>query len=249
MDRFEFFKDLGFGEYESKVLSSLVRLGVASPKEVSSDSGVPQNKLYAIFRDLESQGLLARIPSESKKYELINLKGFVDERLKGQEERLRDLRKSSGKLASLEEKERSSFSLIKGQLAVMNKISETNAVVEKEILGVQRNWKVWGAGLRAMDAAVKRGVVVKQIGVVNGETRKRVGEWMKVGVKVRDYNKKFGEFPLRFSVFDRKFARITIGKPEIQDSKDYITIWSDSKSLVNMLVNQFFEMWKECEVV
>jgi len=249
MDRLEFFKDLGFGEYESKVLSSLVRLGVASPKEISLDSGVPQNKLYAIFRDLESKGLLARIPSETKKYELINLKGFVDERLKGQEERLKNLKKSSKKLASLKGEEQSGFSLIKGQLAVMNKIAETNETVEREILGVQRNWKVWGAGLRTMESSVKRGVVVKQIGVINSETRKRMGEWKKIGVKIRGYNPKFGEYPLRFSVFDRKFARITIGKPEIQNPKDYITIWTDSKSLINMLVNQFFEMWKESKVI
>jgi len=249
MDRFEFFKGLGFGEYGSKVLSSLVRLGVASPKEVSLDSGVPQNKLYAIFRDLESRSLLARIPSETKKYELINLKGFVDERLKGEEARLKNLRKSSKKLANLEGEGQSSFSLIKGQRGVMNKIAETNGIVEKEILGVQRNWKVWGAGLRAMESAVKRGVVVKQIGVVNKETKKRMDEWKKIGVKVRNYNKKFGEYPLRFSIFDRKFARITIGKPEVQNSKDYITIWTDSKPLVGMLVNQFLEMWKESKII
>jgi sugar-specific transcriptional regulator TrmB len=247
MNRIDFFEDLGFGEYESKILSSLVKLGIASAKEVSLDSGVPQNKLYGVFEEFEKKGLLAKIPSDVKKYQLINLKSFIDSKLKERENRLKELRVTSKKIEEAPVEENFNFSLIKGQKAVMSKLAESNEKVEKEILGVQRNWKIWGEGLRAMESAVRRGVVVKQIGVINDETLKRANEWKKTGVKIRKYNDKFGQFPLRFSIFDRKYARITIGKPEIPNPEDYLTIWTDSKPLINMLLNQFNEMWKECE--
>ena len=72
-------------------------------------------------------------------------------------------------------------------------------------------------------------------------------EWKKTGAKIKIYNEKFGEYPLRFGVFDEKEARITIGKPEIPDSQNYVTIWTKSKPLINILRKQFLEMWKECE--
>ena len=50
-------------------------------------------------------------------------------------------------------------------------------------------------------------------------------------------------------IFDGKEARITIGKPEIPDLENYITIWTKSKPLVNILRKQFSEMWKESETL
>jgi len=248
MDRIEFFKDLGFSEYEAKTLSSLIKLKSANPKEISLDSGVPQNKLYQILKKFEKSGILSMIPFEPKKYQLINIKSFVKEKIKEKEEKLKLLKKDSEKIEELKEEDKQSiFSLIKGQKAIMNKLAEANRNAKKEILGVQRNWKVWGEGLRAMQSAIKRGVDVKFIGIVNEDNISKVKEWEKIGCKIKAYNKKFGGYPLRFSVFDGKYARITIGKPEIQNSEDYITIWTDSKALVGMLKNQFNEMWKESE--
>jgi len=246
MEKVEFFKEMGFSEYESKAITGMIRIVKGNAKEISLESGVPQNKLYGILRNFEKRGIISTLPD--KKYQLINIKTFINERLKEKENALKKLKQGSKVISDLRDSETSaSFSLIKGQLSIMNKIAEENEKVEKEILGVQRNWKVWGKGLRAMENAVKRGVIVKQIGIINEETTKRAEEWKKTGIQIKKYNSKFGEYPLRFSIFDNKTARITIGKPEIQKPEDYITIWTDSRALILMLRNQFFEMWKECE--
>ena len=47
MNRIDFFKDLDFSEYEAKTLSSLIKLKSGKVKQISLDSGVPQNKLYS----------------------------------------------------------------------------------------------------------------------------------------------------------------------------------------------------------
>ena len=85
------------------------------------------------------------------------------------------------------------------------------------------------------------------IGVINDETKKRALEWKKTGCKIKAYNKMFGENPLRFTIFDNKEARLNIGKPEITNPDNYLTIWTKSPALINTLRRQFESMWKECE--
>ncbi|OGJ20413.1 hypothetical protein A3K73_00170 [Candidatus Pacearchaeota archaeon RBG_13_36_9] len=247
MDRCDFFKNLGFSEYESKLISSLVKLKTADVKEISLDSNVPRNKLYAIMRKFEEEGLISLVSIEPKKYKLINFDSYIKDKIKEKEDNLKELKEASKSLDNTDVEGQFVFSLIKGQKAIMNKLVELNKNARKEILGVQRNWKYWGEGVREMGKSVKRGVNVRLIGVINSETLNRAEEWKKAGCKIKVYNQKLGKYPLRFSVFDRKYARITIGKPEIKESKDYITILTDSKPLVNMLRNQFLQMWKECE--
>ncbi|MFC1682054.1 TrmB family transcriptional regulator [Nanoarchaeota archaeon] len=246
MNKLEFFKSLGFSEYESKTIQALIKQKVASPKEISEKSGVPQNKLYQILKNFENLGILSRLPAESKTYKLINLETFIENKINKKSEELKEL-KSDFKKIETEEADECVFSLIIGQEAVMNKLAENTSNVKKEVLGIQKNWKVWGKGLRVLQESVKRGVDIKFIGVINKESKKRALEWKKTGAKIKKYNQKFGEYPLRFSIFDSKEARITIGKPEIQNPKDYITIWTKSKPLINMLKKQFMEIWKESE--
>jgi len=248
MQKFEFFKSLGFTDYESKTINSLINLKSATPKQIHEQSGVPQNKLYSILKKFEKLGIISQLPTEPKKYKLINLRTFINNKIKQKENTLKQLKKDSKNLQDLKElDEKFLFSLIKGQQAIMNKLAENNIKVKKEILSVQRNWKVWGEGLRQMQTAVNNGVDVKIIGVINDETKKRAGEWKKLGCKIKAYNRKFGEFPLRFAIFDNKEARITIGKPEIPDPKDYLTIWTTSKPLIAILRKQFLEMWKKSD--
>ncbi len=250
MKRFDFFKELGFSDYEARLLSSFVKLRTASPKELSVDSSVPQNKIYSILRGFENQGMVSLVSIEPKKYQLINLDSFVNCKIREKQEKLKELKKAVDNLEETKlNEEQFVFSLIKGQKAIMNKLVEVNKNVEREILGVQRNWKYWGEGIRGVEEAIRKGVNVKFIGIVNEKTMGKVEKWKEVGCKIKDYNKKFGDYPLRFSIFDNKYARITLGKPEIKEGKDYITIFTDSKPLVNMLRNQFLEMWRECKKV
>lgn len=244
MDKIAFFKGIGFSEYESKALSSLIKLKLATPKQISEYSLVPQNKLYQIIKKFQNMGIISLEPAETKKYKLINIQTFIKNKLKEKQDEFKQLKQSSKILEKLKEKnENFSFQVIIGQKAIMDKLSENNQNCKKEIIGVQRNWKYWAEGIRSMQSTIKKGVKVKLIGEINEENKERVEEWRKTGCKIKAYNKKFGEFPLRFSIFDNKEARITIGKPEIQNPDDYITIWTTSKPIIALLRRQFLEMW------
>lgn len=246
MEKIEFFKSLGLTEYESKTIASLLKSNHASPKQISENSKVPQNKLYQIIKKFISLGILAELPD--KNYQLVNIKNFIGNKIAEKENQLKFLKENSKKINETKQKEGFSFQIIKGQIPTMNKIIELNKNAKKEIIGIQRNWKVWGNGLKTMSDSIKRGVNIRMIGVIDNETKKRAQEWKKTNAKIRAYNKKFGEFPLRFTIFDNKIARVTIGKPEISDTKNYITIITNSKPLITTLRKQFLEMWKESKI-
>jgi len=89
MDKQDFLQSLGFNEYESKALSSLIKLQSASPKEISQDSSVPQNKLYQIIKNFEKLGIVALIPDKTKRYELINFNSFISNKIKEKEKQLK----------------------------------------------------------------------------------------------------------------------------------------------------------------
>jgi sugar-specific transcriptional regulator TrmB len=245
MEKLEFFKSIGFTEYESKTIKSLLKLNASSTKQISENSGVPQNKLYQILKKFICLGIVAEIPN--KRYQIVNFTSFINEKILEKEMQLKQIVKLSKEIKSTKTNEEFSFQLIKGQIATMNKIIELNENSKKEIIGVQRNWKVWGNGLRVMNNLIKKKVRVRMIGVINKETEKRAREWKNIGCKIKFYNKKFGEHPLRFTIFDNKIARVTLGKPEIKDSKDYITIITTSEQFIDVLKRQFLEMWKKSE--
>ena len=92
------------------------------------------------------------------------------------------MQKGANNFKDIEEHdEKNMFSIIKGQRAIMNKLADNNSRVKKEILGVQRNWKVWGEGLRTIKNIVSGGVKVRFIGIINEETKKRALEWKETG--------------------------------------------------------------------
>lgn len=245
MDKQELLRSIGFSEYEISTIISLIKLKIATTKEISFDSGVPQNKLYGILNKFIDKGIISFIPSAVKRYQLINLNSYVYKKIKEKESQLNRIKESAKTLNEINDSiDPHVFSLIKGQKTIMNRLAEQNHTVKKEILGVQRNWKLWGEGISSMKEAIKRGVNVKMIGVINKNTEKRALEWKKIGCKIKKYDSKLGDTPMRFTIYDNTVARLTFGKPEIQNPEDYITIWTKSRPLINLLRKQFQNMWK-----
>ena len=57
------------------------------------------------------------------------------------------------------------------------------------------------------------------------------------------YTELFGDLLPRISIFDQKTARITVGKHEIKNSKEYLTTIIESQACVNILRIHFLQMW------
>lgn len=101
-----------------------------------------------------------------------------------------------------------------------------------------------------MKEAVDRRVKVKMICTFDKNKISSYEAWLKTGARIRVFNENlFGPLLPRITIFDGGNARLTIGKPEVKEEKDYITLWTESKAFSQMLKNHFMNMWKNSKPI
>lgn len=90
------------------------------------------------------------------------------------------------------------------------------------------------------------GVKVKMICSFDPKKIKIYEAWLSTGAHIRVLNhEKYGPLLPRITVFDGGISRLTIGKPEVRNEEDYLTLWTESKAFSNMLKKQFISMCKD----
>jgi sugar-specific transcriptional regulator TrmB len=244
-------RKLGFNDYELKTYLALVKLKTATASQVAKESNVPRNKTYEVLERLSEKGFLMEIPATPKKFKILSL-DKLKEVVADKKKELNDLEKDTEQIIEkLNKKTYDDFQdmvwIIKGQKNIVQKIAFETKNLKKEALSVFRSSTSYSTSLRTAKEAIDRGVKIKFIGAVNKNNLHKIKQWIKVGVEVRVYDeKKFGPHGTRFSIFDDRACRLTIGKPEVKSPEDYITIWAESPSLVNMFRRQFYHMWDQC---
>ena len=65
---FELLQRLGLTEYESKTLTSLIRLGEAKAPDISREAQVPKTRVYDVLDKLMERDLIIEIQGRPKKY-------------------------------------------------------------------------------------------------------------------------------------------------------------------------------------
>ena len=242
MDEISLLKKLGMTEYEARAYFSLSRLGPSTVREIVLDSHLPRNKAYEALQKLEQKNKIISLPVSPRKYKISNPEIFKDE--------IKELNESVDLLIKLIEKPKIAefkdlFWVIKGKKAIEEKLALQNTKAEKEILGCNKLSKILYKNIRTMKEAVDRGVSVKMICTYEKKKNAVYKEWQKTGAKIRVFNREsFGPLLPRITIIDGKIARLTIGKPEVSNEEDYLTLWTESQAFSQMLKNHFMNMWK-----
>ncbi len=251
----EIFQQLGFNEYETKIYITLNKLKSATATEISQNSTVPRNKVYEVIENMKEKGFIMELPIKPKKFKITNLEKLRDIIAK-KEEKLKKLNNETDNLfdflkeESLSSNSKEQMWVIKGQKNIVEKIAYEMTNMKEETLSVFRSNASIGTSFRNTKNAIERGVKIKMIGQVNKKSLPKIQKYLDMGVEFRVYDeKKLGKHGTRFSVFDKKKCRITIGKPEVESSKDYITLWCESPSFASLMRMQFFTMWEQCEPI
>lgn len=252
MDIENILRKLNFSEYEIKIYLSLNKLEQATANEISGNSSVPKNKVYEIIEHMIKKGLIMELPTKPKKYKISSL-DKLKEIINSKKENLVKLEKDTNKLVdklkilNWGSKDKEPIWIIKSQKNIVDKIAFEMNQVEKYTLSVFRNNVSTGTNLRNTKEAIKRGVKICMIGAVTEKNFSEIKRWVKLGVDFKVYDENIlGNHGTRFTVFDDKKCRITIGKPEVKTSENYITIWSESESLTRLMKNLFYSMWDKC---
>lgn len=237
-------KSLNFTETESRVYLALLKLGGATAKDIANEARIPVNKLYAILERLKRKEYIALLPVTPKKYALINPKSVLTEKLKEKKKELNQIEKEVNNLIKLSKQNtpiQKSFLVLKGQKQIMKKLIEETFNAKKEILSCHTSWKIHKNSLYSIKNALNRKVEIRMLGVINNTSHNAT--WERLGVKTKGLKPEFTHNPLRFTVFDEKKVRITIGNPEIKNKEDYLTFWIESISFAKTMKKVFEDLW------
>jgi len=136
-DVIEELKKLGFNEYQAKIYTALVGLGVATASEISQASGVPPNKVYSVIDTLKKRGLVLAQESDTSTNRY---------RPRSPDNVIRDMRadyetafkKTEEKLFALYERSKKTFIpemwILRGSQAVFSKIKDMVMDASEEVI-------------------------------------------------------------------------------------------------------------------
>lgn len=247
MDNLKLLLKLGMSEYEARAYLALAKLGPSTVRDIVEESKLPRNKTYESLQKLENKNKVESLPLSPKKYRISNPETFKQE--------IETMNNSMDSLIKLIQEPRSNefsdmFWIIKSKKSISEKMANQNYKCEKEIIGSHRFSQIQYKNLKALRDATQRGVKMKFITIFDKNKIVQYKKYLETGIEIRVWNeKKFGTNIQRMTSFDNQCARITIGKPEIKNSENYITIWSESKSFTNMIKNNLKRMWEDCEPI
>lgn len=239
--------DFGFTEYETKVYLALVHLGSSTANDLSKHSGVPSNKVYASLLSLIEKGFVSVLQLRPQQYRVVGLHPF--EHLLGEKEKeitqIRSSLKEFKELFTTKQHELQDVALVlKGKKRIVQMLAEASHNAQHFGYSfVGDLYFDYHSGKSVADA-IKRGVEFRFLVQQTTENKKAVQQWKKVGVKIKYYPKK-EQKSIRFSTFDAKVCRITIGQPEIELEEDYLSFWIESPAFASLLKDQFEVMWKK----
>ncbi|MBI2103150.1 hypothetical protein HYT55_04880 [Candidatus Woesearchaeota archaeon] len=243
-----FLKLHGFTDYDCKVYQALIELGTAKAAEISKRSTVPSNKVYESLIRLTEKGFIASLNITPQQYTITSTQPFKL-KLTEQEQQVRQQKQQLAILEQTIQKkiiEQQNIALVlKGKDKIMQMLHEMTEKTQKYQYTHSGNLIFSHTGGRLVKQAIERGVDVRFL-VKYDTTRKKVYEqWQSIGVKIRFYPQE-EQKSIRFSTFDDKICRITIGNPQIVQEEDYLSFWIESPALSILLKEQFLQMWEKC---
>ena len=125
----------------------------------------------------------------------------------------------------------------------MRQYTVENKKAKNSILSFVQGLKGAPLNINAARSAARSGVEMKILALDRPDVRKAAKLWKKAGAKVKLYKAK-EPHGLRFNVYDNELVRFTIGRPEVEKSEEYTTVWIKSKAIAGMCIEYFEEKWK-----
>lgn len=242
MQKLNTLKKLGLTEYEAKTYLALANLGVAKTSKIALKANIPRNKAYEAIEKLIAKDLIEILPLTPKSYKIADplvLKTKVEELNSNVDTLIQEL--NTPPPNEFQEV----FLVLKGQKSIMNKMFMQTQKTTQEIISCNKMTLARFQNIDSITKAVKRGVNVKMIIDPENKNKEVIKQWIKTGAHIRGFNKKlFGTTIPRISAYDKKIARLTIGSPEIQDKREYISFWTESHSFTSVIRNHLLTLWE-----
>ena len=247
MNKIRLLREFGFSDYEIKVYIALAQKHSGKVSEIAKDSGVPQNKVYGCLSKLVEKGYITELEVSPREYKILNL-GQFKEHMEKREQNLKEMKREVAKLERdfLKNKESSECiaTVFRGYDKIVQLQNQYHQKLSKYQYSLVGGTSFQFTSARLIKEAIKRGVEHRFLTYYDYHYDDIYRKWKEAGVKIRFHNREEWK-SIRFSTLDEKWCRITFGKPQISDHKDYLTFWFESQAFATLLKDIFLKLWDD----
>jgi sugar-specific transcriptional regulator TrmB len=248
-------QNFGLGEYESKVYVTLAFLGNAKAAEISSESNVPQSKIYETLESLIGKQLVEVFDGRPKEFRAMApefvLKGLVKER----EEQLKELKERALTIRGLLRPVKKD-DIVEGVWVqkgekyreVMNRLAELLDKAEEYVYAITRDFSYTSSYRQSILKCKRRGIKIHIIamGKLSEENYYKVKWYLANGIALRVFDAKVHP---RIMVVDGKEMSMRLDQNPLKHKFGFHSIWSQDPSLVSMIDAYMKNMWKQASEV
>lgn len=253
-DILETLADCGLNEYESKVYSSLVRLGVSKASRISESSDVPQSKIYEVLDQLMNKQLVEMFDGRPKEYKATSPEVALKNMLNRKSNEIDELKKRIDEMSDFLKPRKKSDIIggiwtIKGEKfrEFFNKASEMLDRSEKYVYAITKNFSRSYPMAVSSKECLKRGVKIRVIGMEKlDETNYYRAMWYKKqGIDLRCFETKV--HPRIIVVDGRELLLRLDHSPHKKNKFRFNSLWSEDPSLVTVMDNYVKHMWENSD--
>lgn len=254
----EIFKKTGLTDYQSRVLSVLIKEQNLTAQEISEESDIPYTKIYSVLSSLEKEGYIESNFERPKKYRTLPPESLIEEIQENKEKELESLEEyletKQGYLKEVYshgELEDISVWLCPSRESLINEILSFLPKTEEELVFASRTfWKEVGnskdflEGFRKMQEKEvdMKALIPSQADI---EDSKAVENLLDVGFEVRKINE--NRMTNSLIIMDKQKCGLPIKKDkEIKADKG---LRIDNKLLAGTFYVYFENLWEESEPI
>ncbi|MCX8158541.1 MAG: hypothetical protein N3D73_02625 [Candidatus Diapherotrites archaeon] len=241
------FNKMGLTEYESRVLSALIKKGEVEAPDISIMANVPKTRVYDVLEKLDKKQLVIPISGRPKKYKAIDPQKIVDillnEKIKELESLKTEVELLKNKLLAKTEEEDYSEKVIKVKdkrdfIRILAEEIEkaNNSIIGFSHLDIEH--------IEPIKESVKK-AIQKNVNVMviqNKDVLQRKGSFGDILEKasIKGYDHELNAYIIDNNKVILGISNIKENKPEY-----HLTIWKSNPIMIAMIKNHFDEVWKK----
>ncbi|MBS3055614.1 MAG: hypothetical protein J4452_03950 [Candidatus Aenigmarchaeota archaeon] len=245
-------KKLGLTSYESQVYLALTFIGPSKVSAISSESKVPQAKVYGVLDNLMDKQLVEIFNVKPREFKAVPPELSIKQRIEEKEKQIKAVKEKFNNLLASIKSSQKEEQLVEGIWTVKGKkhsefFNRLTNIFERSrdyVYVVTRDF-TWSSNLsESVKRAIKRGVKVRTIAIkeIDPDIYYRAKWFNDIGVEIRVFPLKIHP---RIVVADGKEVLLRIDhQPTQMERFPFTSIWSGDVSLVTLFDIYMKSLWK-----
>ncbi len=239
--------DLKLNAYEKSAYMKLLELDTSTAIQLCKQAKVPYGRIYNVLISLEQIGLISILPTEPKKFKIIDpkiaFKLILDRKKEEINKKLKEIKRITKPKTQRIIPHEKDLIILDGADKFYEMLKYFQRTVKKEYLTVAHEFAGPRESIQILrKRAMNRGVEQKAIVTNIRENKPIIRQNLKLGVKIRSY-------PLegfRLMIKDRTESVQSIVDPKTQER---ISIYTRNKAYTQSMAIFFDSLWKKAKII